>query len=310
MSPSSQCPTTDPADEPASRPRSRRLRVALGTWVAIEAQAATCRDPALLAEPLERGATAATRAKGTSIAEDAATGTLEQAAIEAAYAAIRDVEQRMHPHRDGSDLARINSARLHTPIEIHRETWQLLQLARRLHDLTSGVFDPCVPSRPGRLRDIELQAGRVLVCHAPVELDLGGIAKGHAIDRAIETLRELGCSAGLVNAGGDLRVFGERAETVLLRRSGATVSGSNSAGATYTQLQLRDAALAVSDLDGTDRPPEHQGYYNRTGQAPVRRYAAVTARTAAAADALTKCLLLCSDECAARALRELEAQSL
>jgi FAD:protein FMN transferase len=160
-----------------------------------------------------------------------------------------------------------------------------------------------------------------LVCHVPVELDLGGIAKGHAIDRAIDTLRELGCSAGLVNAGGDLRVFGERAETVLLRRSGATVGGdttprtaaaggSTSASATYTQLQLRDAALAVSDLDGTDRPPEHRGYYNRTGQAPVRRYAAVTARSAAAADALTKCVLLCSDERAARALRELEAQSL
>lgn len=274
--PRHQRPMTDPVATPLSRTPSRRLRVALGTWVAIVAHAAE---------------------------------TIEQAAIEAAYAAIRDVEQRMHPNREGSDLAHINSAPLHTPIEIHPETWQLLQLARRLYDVTGGVFDPCLPSRPGRLRDVELGAGRVLVCRAPVELDLGGIAKGYAIDRAVQALREFGCSAGLVNAGGDLRVFGERAETVLMRRSGGTAGGNNSATA-YTQIQLRDAALAVSDLDAADRPPEHQGYYNRSGRPPVRRYAAVTASTAAAADALTKCVLLCSDECVARALRELEAQSL
>lgn len=281
---------THPAASPLSRMPSRRLRVALGTWVAIEAGTAG--------------------AMGTSGKKAAAIETIEQAAIEAAYAAIRDVEQRMHPNREGSDLAHINSAPLHTPIEIHPETWRLLQLARRLYDVTGGVFDPCLPSRPGRLRDVELGAGRMLVCRAPVELDLGGIAKGYAIDRAVEALREFGCSAGLVNAGGDLRVFGKRAQTVLLRRSGGTAGGSNSASATYTQLQLRDAALAVSDLDAADRPPEHQGYYNRSGRPPVRRYAAVTASTAAAADALTKCVLLCSDECVARVLRELEAQSL
>jgi thiamine biosynthesis lipoprotein len=265
------------ADTPGAtaEPSTRRLRVALGTWVAIEAKAAA--DP-----PRELG--------NAGVA-------IEQAAIEAAYAAVRQVEQAMHPNRLGSDLARINAAPLHTPIEIQPDTWRVLRLARRLHEITDGVFDPCLPSQPGTLRDVELAPGSMLVCHAPVEMDLGGIAKGFAIDRAVEELLRHGCCAGLVNAGGDLRVFGEREETILLRE----------ADSSFRRLALRDCALAVSDVDAAERPAEHQGYYNRKGQSVARRYAAVIAKDAATADALTKCVLLCEPDRAARALRELEA---
>ena len=254
---------------------TRRLRVALGTWVAIEAQAAAVPSR-------ELGNTAV---------------VIEQAAIEAAYAAVSRVEQAMHPHRLGSDLARINAAPLHTPIEIQPDTWRVLQLARQLYEITDGVFDPCLPSQPGTLPDVELAPRSMLVSHGPVEIDLGGVAKGYAIDRAVEELMKHGCRAGLVNAGGDLRVFGEREETILLRE----------AGAGFRQLALRNCALAVSDVDATDRPAEHQGYYNRKGQSAARRYAAVIAKDAATADALTKCVLLCAPDHAARALRELGA---
>jgi FAD:protein FMN transferase len=268
---------------------TRRLRVALGTWVAIEAKAPGGAE-------------------------------VEQAAINAAYAAINSVERAMHPHSPGSDLARINTAPLHTPVRVQPDTWRLLQFARRLHDLSDGVFDPCLPSLPGRFQDVELGTEPILICHARVEIDLGGIAKGHAIDRAVEKLSELGCSAGLVNAGGDLRVFGEREEIILLRRAGEapdpTIDAGQSArvgvseweGATYRPLALKNAALAVSDFDATDRPIEHQGYYNRTGRGRTQRYAAVIAKNAMAADALTKCVLLCSPERSAYVLRELEAQ--
>ncbi|MDB6090924.1 MAG: hypothetical protein JWN85_3708, partial [Gammaproteobacteria bacterium] len=242
-------------------------------------------------------------ALGTCVAIEAAADSTptEQAAIDAAYAAVADVEQRMHPHRAGSDLARINATPLHTPIGIQGSTWKLLNLARRLHALTDGVFDPCLPSHPGRLHDVEIGSEPIVVCRAPVALDFGGIAKGYAIDCAVEMLMAYGCSAGLVNAGGDLRVFGARSEAIWLRR----------ANGSYRQLDIGEAALAASDLDATDRPAEHQGYYNRTGQRPaIRRRAAVIAKEAATADALTKCVLLCSDDCAARTLRALDAQCL
>ena len=104
--------------------RLRRLRIALGTWVAIEA-----------------------------VAESEATAA---GAIEAAFAAVSEVERRMHPEREGSDIARINSAPLHVQTPIHPSTWAVLRLAQRLNELTDGVFDPCLPLRPGRLSDLEL----------------------------------------------------------------------------------------------------------------------------------------------------------
>jgi thiamine biosynthesis lipoprotein len=279
---------------------SKRLRIVLGTWVAIEAMAADADE--------------------------------ELSAIEAAYAVIGAVATRMHPTRPGSDLAAINSAPLHTPVEVQPDTWHLLKLAQRLYAATEGVFDPCLPSSPGRLPDVEIGSEEedeepTVICHAPVCLDLGGIAKGHAIDRAIATLSAQGCVSGLVNAGGDLRVFGDRKDTILLRR-----------GTQFHPMDLENSALAVSDLDATERPEEHQGYYRRVspdcdslgriglgrvggsaadsvgevGRAiptTERRYAAVIAQEAVIADALTKCVLLCPSDLAARALREFAAQS-
>ena len=255
---------------------SKRLRIALGTWVAIEAVATRSED--------------------------------EHAAIEAAYAAIGAVEARMHPTRTGSDLARINSAPLEAPVEVQADTWHLLKLAQRLYALTEGIFDPCLPSHPGRLPEVEIASEEeeepTVICHAPVRLDLGGIAKGHAIDRAIATLSAQGCHSGLVNAGGDLRVFGDRKESILLRRGGSAGTPMQ-----FRPIDLESAALAVSDLDAPERPEEHQGYYNRVGPAEGLRYAAVVAKDAATADALTKCVLLCSSDTMARVLREFAAQS-
>jgi len=242
----------------------------MGTWVAIEAGAAT-----------ERAAATA---------------------VEAAYGAVAEVERQLHPCRAGSDLERINSAAPRLRVPIAPTTWRVLQLAQRVHFLSDGTFDPCLPSSPGRLGDLTLSPESArsawAVCKVPVTLDLGGIAKGYAIDLATEVLRAAGCESGLVNAGGDLRVYGRSASILLRHADGSCVP-----------MILADEALAVSDAEARDRPLEHQGYYRRSGAAsPPRRYAAVTAGRAAVADALTKCVLLAEERCAARALRALNAR--
>jgi len=231
--------------------RVQRLRAAMGTWVTIEAAAPT--------EPLA------------------------VAGIEVAYRAIAEVEWRMHPRREGSDVAQINSASPQTRIPIADSTWCVLQLAQTVHALSDGAFDPCLPSHPGRLSDLALSATEVkprsALCRVPLALDLGGIA---------------------INAGGDLRIYG-RTERVLLRRADGTCE----------PLTLTHAALAVTDLDVDvrHRPAEHQGYYRRPGPAsPRSRYAAVVAPSAGVADALTKCLLFAGARRAEDALRALEAR--
>jgi thiamine biosynthesis lipoprotein len=159
------------------------------------------------------------------------------------------------------------------------------------------------------LNDIAVSSDETeVVCHAPVALDLGGFAKGYAVDCAVEALMANGCTAGLVNAGGDLRVFGQRNEPVFVRGPGGTL----------TNIELSDVALAVSDSTAQQRPPEHQGYYVRNSDAETVRvqqatahlfapYAAVVASTATVADALAKCVLLCLPPVAARALRAFSA---
>jgi FAD:protein FMN transferase len=240
----------------------KRLRISLGTFVAIEATA------------------------GSVFAA--------VAAVEAAFAAIAQIERRMHPQAAGSDLARINTAPLHVPVTVHPSICELLNLARRINTLTDGVFDPCLPTQPGRLHNIDFSTGDV-VCHAPVALDFGGFAKGYAVDCAIETLIGIGCMGGLVNAGGDLRVFGPRAEPMFLRRRAGEL----------TNIEITDAALAVSDANSRQRPPEHQGYYGTASLAVD--YAAVIANEAVVADALAKCVLLCPKPVADRALRTFAA---
>jgi len=252
--------------------RVQRLRPAMGTWAALEAFAGTPES------------------------------TL--AAVEAAYLEIGRIERQLHPNREGSELRSIHTAPLHTPVPVSAATWKLLHLAQSVYALSEGIFDPCLPHLPGRLADLVLSKPGIkthwVLCRVPLALDLGGIAKGYAIDRAIEALRLAGCVAGVVNVGGDLRIFG-RSVTVLLRYSNGSC----------LPFTLNDAALAVSDLDAQveRRPPEHQGYYRRSGKIdPMRRYAAVVAASAAIADALTKCVLLAEERLAARTLRALGAR--
>lgn len=249
-----------------------RLRPALGTFVAVEAQAP--------------GAARCERATA------------------AAFAAIAQVERLMHPTREGSDLAALRTHPLGSPLPIHPWTWAVLKLSSHIHRLSHGVFDPCLPEAAGRLTDVEFAPGVSVVLRRRVCLDLGGIAKGFAVDRALDALRAAGCTGGLVNAGGDLAVFGDRTQFIECR----TPAGS--------AVSVRNAALATSvatspGAAGHDRPTEHRGHYHGITRRAVRPgHAIVTAPTAALADALTKCVLANHDAASPKLLAALGARQI
>lgn len=229
---------------------SSRLRPALGTLVAIEAAAAT--------------------------------QEISDLSVVAGFNAIATVERLMHPTRAGSDLAALQHLPVHSALAVHAWTFAVLELCQQFHRLSNAAFDPCLPTSPGRLHDLELRAPLEVIAHAPLQMDLGGIAKGFAVDRALDALRSAGCSSGLVNAGGDLATFGEPQRDIICRR----------ADGRSIVVQLRDAALATSDTGQVAPPPEHQGYYHgRAVQVRLTGYAAVMAPNAVTADALTKCVL-------------------
>jgi len=220
---------------------------------------------------------------GTMIAIEAQGGTARDAlaGIEGAFAVIAQIEKLMHPTRTGSDLLAIRGT-IGLPVAIHAWTWEVLALSNRLNQASKGVFDPCLPSAAGRLCDLEFVLPHSVIPHRPLHIDLGGIAKGYAVDRALMALRAAGCHEGLVNAGGDLAVFGDRDHSVVVRvpKTGDLV------------VELRNAALATSDVCGAAKPAEHRGYYHGVDRREIRSGSVtVSAANAAIADALTNCLL-------------------
>jgi FAD:protein FMN transferase len=225
---------------------------------------------------------------GTLVAVGAQGGDHLDSAVAAAFAAVARVEALMRPNTPGSDVWRICAAAPGRAVQIDPWTVAVLELARRFHRDSGGVFDPCRPTRPGRLIDLELRAPASVVCHASVALDLGGIAKGFAVDRAVDELESHGCMRGIVNAGGDLRCFGPGAHAVSLRTDEDAVPEA-------LRIELSDCALAVSGARSERSPSEHVGYYvGTTGEAAAGHWTAVLAPQAAAADALCKCVMLAS----------------
>jgi thiamine biosynthesis lipoprotein len=212
------------------------------------------------------------------LAVQAPTEAIARAAIELAWQEIRQVDERLNPDRPGSDLAALHAAPVGERVPASAMTLGLLRRARALFLDSNGHFDPCLPQGQGTLADLDIGA-RSLRRRTPLVLDLGGIAKGHAVDRAVLALRRCGCRAGVVDAGGDLRVFGSRPEPVRVGRSGRVV------------VEIANAALAVSE-PSAQAPPGHRGHYSRVaGATQLARAAAVLAPTAAEADALAKCAL-------------------
>ena len=225
---------------------------------------------------------------GTLVAIEAAAATEARAlvAIESAFAAIERVAGLLHP-KTGSDSRALRAAPIGAGVRLDPWSYEVLSACRELHAASGGVFDPCLKDRPGRMGEIDLGVTGRAMKRADVALDLGGIAKGFAVDRAVAALREHGCSSGLVNAGGDVRVFGPAPRQILLR---------SASGAGY-RLELEDSAVAVSEPKSARSPPEHLGYYiGTTGEPVAGRWVAVAAPSATLADGLSKCAMLCAPE--------------
>jgi thiamine biosynthesis lipoprotein len=207
----------------------------------------------------------------------------------------------MHPTTPGSDLARIAEATGGALVSVHPWTFEVLSLSLKLWRSSGGQFDPCIPESPASVGDLQLVApSSLLTPPSTARLDLGGIAKGFAIDKAVDVLIGHGCRAGLVNAGGDMRAFGPHHYDIDLQVAGVA-----------RRLQLQASALAVSAPKSARSPSEHRGFYSRiTGTELPDRAVAVLAPTAAAADALTKCALACTPDVLRRLLEEFSASLL
>lgn len=235
-------------------------------------------------------------------------------AISAAFREIQRIDALMSLHRADSELSRLNAREIE---QVSEDLFKVLATAREISELTEGSFDvtlrpvanlwgfiwkehrlPTETELAGALHNVDyrlvqLDAGRrkVSFLREGVSIDLGGIAKGYAVDCALEKMRQMGVTNAMVRAGGDLRVLGEwdvRMEDPQKRGRRQTI-------------RLRDAAISTSG--------DYENYFEIAGRRyshildprtglPVEGVAACTviAPTCMEADALATALFVYGPE--------------
>ena len=238
-------------------------------------------------------------------------GGLPQAAvvcaIEEAFGKITLVHRSMSFHLRDSDVSRLNREAAGKPVRVDAMTIDVLAFALTLAQESAGRFDPTVaaelvaagflpkpcdapaPARDATWRDIEILDRHRVRFARPLWADLGGIAKGYAVDCAIECLRSHGVGTALVNAGGDLRRIGHGSELIHVRDPVAPDrlisllelgEGAVATSASYFEHRTRRRRANGPHLDGATR---------RSVDAALS--VSVLADTCMVADALTKVVL-------------------
>jgi FAD:protein FMN transferase len=260
---------------------------------------------------------------GTRIAvevwhEDAAAA---EAAIDAVIAEMRRVDELMSHYKPDSQLSKVNREAAQGPVQVDPELSALIARALEFSELSNGAFDityasvgylydyrerrhptdeqieAALPAVNWRHVVVDRAASTIRFLRPGVRIDLGGIAKGHAVDTSIAILDRLGIRHATVTAGGDSRILGDR-------RGRPWVVGirhPDDRSRVIARIPLEDAAISTSgdyeryfDEDGVRH---HHIIDPKTGKSPRGvRSVTVIAPTSTLAEGLTKSVFILGPE--------------
>jgi len=188
-------------------------------------------------------------------------------AIDAVLDEMRHVDESMSTYKPTSELSLVNANAAAAPMHITKELFDLLTTAAQYSVLTEGAFDITYASvgylydfrrhiRPDEAqidkalpavdyRHVLLDAQRQTVRFSQqgVRIDLGGIAKGYAVDRGIDVLKARGYTRAYVSAGGDSRIIGDRFGKPWMV---GIRDPRKEPGTVITRIPLVDAAISTS----------------------------------------------------------------
>jgi len=154
--------------------------------------------------------------------------------IESGFTQINKVDDLMSDYKSDSEISSVNRDGFKKAVQLSQSTYEVLQRSIEFSKLTDGAFDVTVGPLvelfrkaknkqvlPGRdeIADARSKVGfeklkldgrnrTVQFTVEGMQLDLGGIAKGYAVDKAVETMQSHGAIGGMVDLGGDIRCFG------------------------------------------------------------------------------------------------------
>ena len=182
----------------------------------------------------------------TAVADDDET---IRKSIEAAFAELVAADDMMSDYKADSELSRLNREAFERAVPVSAELFEVLQASMACNRLTDGAFDITVGPvvqlwrrmekegrRPtdeeiaeARARvgceklSLDAEAKTVRFAVPGMQLDLGALAKGYGIDRAIAAMQAAGAAGGLVDVGGDIRCFGTSPKMTNVWRIGPTI---------------------------------------------------------------------------------------
>lgn len=254
-----------------------------------------------------------------------------QKAFEAAQNEVRRVEALMSSHTEQGDVYRMNQSAREW-VSVDTATLEVVQKAVRVGYATGGAFDitwkalrplynlrdpqwrpPTQEQIQNALRwvdfqsiEIDVPGNRLRFTRDGMSMDLGGIAKGYALEKASESLLRAGFTNHIVNGGGDLKVCGKRPD----RKWTMGIRSPRKKGKIYKSGSIRLACFALVTSGDYERYREVDGVrYShivdpRTGKTATSKVASVTVvgPDATIADALATGLLVLGYEEGTKAL--------
>ncbi|HWB20273.1 MAG TPA: FAD:protein FMN transferase [Phycisphaerales bacterium] len=190
-------------------------------------------------------------------------------AAQHAFDRINDLDELLSDYRHDSEINRINAAAGSAPINVHPDTLKILSEARDISKASSGEFDVTIgplvqlwrnarrtQALPKtnevdearnlvdfRALNLDAQQSTVLLMKPGMRIDLGGIGKGFAAQRAVETLRQWGASHCLVALAGDIVVGDPPPDANAWR---VTAAPGSTGTEPFVTLLLRNAAISTS----------------------------------------------------------------
>ena len=201
----------------------------------------------------------------TAVASDKNMG---DRAVQAAFDEIKRLEQLLSTWRSDSELSQVNAEAGHQPVQVSRETVELVVRSIEMTQLTNGGFNIAVgPAMDAwsfterqqiptgeelqRLKplvdwtniQINKQLRTIYLPREGMRIDVGGIGKGYAADRAVEQMKQAGAQGGVVALSGDIKTFG-----VLPDRNGFPVGirHPREEGALIAMIDLKDEAISTA----------------------------------------------------------------
>lgn len=214
-----------------------------------------------------------------SITAVAPTESVAQAATTAGFQEIKRLEQLLSTWIPASELSRVNAAAGDRPVQVSQDTLELISRSLAMVQLTEGGFNIAVgpaveawsvteqqniptvaeleqlrPLVDWTAIGVDASARTIFLPKAGMRIDVGGIGKGYAADKAVEAMRRAGAQAGVVALSGDIKTFGDLPG---MRGFPVGIRHPREEGALIGRLELKDEAISTAG--------DYERYFERDG---------------------------------------------